>query len=1508
MGCGNSTRKKQLLEQMLKEEADRQEESQAEEERRKKLNEENNNLNNNELTDKNIRKKIEDKKNEILNRITEKEKAIKEELFQHRKVDEKCEYGYEDEIYNDINYGKPIKIGKQTWLTYDFGVLADENNPKVNCPTGWRIPYVTDYLEMFKYLGKKAFKVTTNKAKLNMKTNRVYLTRSKSDPWVFQCVDYSPIIQFLNGNGMSSMINDSKEKVNQVIGCDDPIPQLRPGEEFYHSFYKKMRDVEGKGYNNISELHEIDRNVDIQEFQDRKNNPNIVRNKYWDSESNKNESNAYPSDANNTDNNKANNSADIYNQLEDFEARLRHELVAYSQFRGDASYNDKGKDALDDRVRQPRPSGMINTGAYNSKNSNNDNRLPFSVNTYSYQDIKKPKNPNIFYYDNSKPVIEMGRKSNLKSSTYRRKSEFEQNLDTELEAYERFRKGDYVPKEEDIIISALNGTDNMIYTNALSNPLYKEFLQKVLSGDKDTLRDINLNDPRFRDLDDEIKEQIQILKNLQREEDELDKRLKKVFPDLTEYLRPTNIFIVKDRLVCKLIADEVIDINFNSDIVGQVNEKMSFEIPKLYNITTFKWNFTDKDTSDKKVAVYSFSQPGEYEVKLDLILFHNRQFIFTKNIWIMPQIEYGNDEITDEVNYGVPIKLGTQIWLNQDLSEYKDFEGNTVSLKRGKGPGKFGENSYVASVSAAPLGWRVPTVEEVRELLDFCGNSAKQRIASLLKPEIFNVKLNKDGIYDAICLDFIPEPVKIPPTSLKSSIEESNVFIEVVDNPHIQMIESKFKKVKHELDDEFIAKLRNYDRILLLSMNFSDIYNKEAYSLSIDNNSVGVGNRSTSMCTPKSFFSTRCIACQSFELEIKASSTYFELEKEIHCSIVHPNVLSYEWDFGDQNNSVKFDKNTSNPSYKYLYAGEYMITCKVTLFGNRNISASKKVFVYSQIQKIQLNTKLKKFNQILVKPVVNHKVKRNDLLHLTNPSVCIAKRPISSGGCLIAFQDINMQLNVLIFDEDKFKFSKPIYNLDNALPLDIVYTDKGYVLLLRDTRDPNILLVQHISESGETVFSNVIMCNGHNPVRAEINQIIFFDNEGKPVFGMNAMHRPISGKLAYGNGRILVIFSYTNYFGATKGVREDHLGESIISYKQDGTEVNLAKSWSTSHSLAQIALFNDNCFITASLGDAYPQNIRVYNINPKINNLDNLKNPINNDNLIRQTTDAGKVFADGFKVYAKEPDIKFDHILPLQSQVTNNDLILSELNIINQVKNNAFSNISRIRMNIRHEIKAADIIPGSIPADMKGHTSGRLGGLSKVGDLNMLTYSRINCFDSGLLNKENELALIIFNNDLNVVKQCKYKDGDGISCIKSAAYGENTLIMFSKTNKMNGQYLIDYVEIFDESCCFLINKDGEKISNDFNMKFSLFNPNDDFVTLEDGSVVWPFIDFEDNLYLCFLDSKYDASNREFYRKRGLLGGERFYNYLVKKKEKKNDNEEVNDHPVKTNIADGKNDF
>ena len=106
-----------------------------------------------------------------------------------------------------------------------------------------------------------------------------------------------------------------------------------------------------------------------------------------------------------------------------------------------------------------------------------------------------------------------------------------------------------------------------------------------------------------------------------------------------------------------------------------------------------------------------------------------------------------------------------------------------------------------------------------------------------------------------------------------------------------------------------------------------------------------------------------------------------------------------------------------------------------------------------------------------------------------------------------------------------------------------------------------------------------------NPSK-KVNQI----KDPSNGFGMNCIFEPVNAKLNFGNNRIGLIFAHYNNFDW----RSDcHTGDTFITIDTNGSKYDFAWTWKTSHSLVQSLVFDGKYWITASLGDAYPEGITL---------------------------------------------------------------------------------------------------------------------------------------------------------------------------------------------------------------------------------------------------------------------------------------------------------------------------
>ena len=210
---------------------------------------------------------------------------------------------------------------------------------------------------------------------------------------------------------------------------------------------------------------------------------------------------------------------------------------------------------------------------------------------------------------------------------------------------------------------------------------------------------------------------------------------------------------------------------------------------------------------------------------------------------------------------------------------------------------------------------------------------------------------------------------------------------------------------------------------------------------------------------------------------------------------------------------------------------------------------------------------------------------------------------------LLSFADENKTLHILSYDKDD-NLLKDFITKERAYPFDITATDYGFVIYVLDADDINRhSYLSLYNKKFELINRIQIMNNGerNRSIDSNINyQVIHYDTDGKPVFGMRYMEKPLGGKLAYSRGRIFLIFSHYNDF-LEEG---SHQGDSVVTFNDLLQDLDFGAPWSTTHSLLQSATFDEYNFWSASLGDNFPQGISaMYTSKADISK--NIYDPIN---------------------------------------------------------------------------------------------------------------------------------------------------------------------------------------------------------------------------------------------------------------------------------------------------------
>ena len=403
---------------------------------------------------------------------------------------------------------------------------------------------------------------------------------------------------------------------------------------------------------------------------------------------------------------------------------------------------------------------------------------------------------------------------------------------------------------------------------------------------------------------------------------------------------------------------------------------------------------------------------------------------------------------------------------------------------------------------------------------------------------------------------------------------------------------------------------------------------------------------------------------------------------------------------------------------KYI-TGEKIYLCDIFYVSNQIIDDTQE-FDESKIKKI----------------TTDFTITYNNMLHFTTSNCPVAPR--DDGGYYIAFSNQDKILHILSFDKDD-NLIKDFDTEERARPHDIVQTYNGFAIYVMDADNRDHSYITVYNKNFEKIKSVIIMNNINTKENQLIDstldkQIIRFNQDSKPGWGIRFIYQADNAKLVYSRGRIFLIFAHYNIFNSDyKG----HTADTVVTFNDNLEDMDFGPIFSASHSLIQSATFDDKYFWTASLSDAYPQSIRVTYISKTKfqNNYDpvhkknNLRISISNDNIAGYIKGYFIGWADGklgeilyFEklqlyalIYAKTPNYSEDeknnkNIIYLTTwklinekieQITTKEIKVFETDNIMQVRGGKFGNdkiiITYVKAKNQGHNYYGNVPEGSIP-------------------------------------------------------------------------------------------------------------------------------------------------------------------------------------------------------------------
>ena len=159
----------------------------------------------------------------------------------------------------------------------------------------------------------------------------------------------------------------------------------------------------------------------------------------------------------------------------------------------------------------------------------------------------------------------------------------------------------------------------------------------------------------------------------------------------------------------------------------------------------------------------------------------------------------------------------------------------------------------------------------------------------------------------------------------------------------------------------------------------------------------------------------------------------------------------------------------------------------------------------------------------------------------------------------------------------------------------------------------------------------------------------------------------------------------------------------------------------------------------------------------------------------------------------------------------------------------------------------ADIVQGFIPGDGSGASHGNLGSVSYLGnDKLAVTYHRRAATTSMSSNTVSEVGVVFFWSNLTRISQVSLGDGSKVYLLKSAKYGANILIAVASSDRVSTFPPRTTAPSTDSMTLLLISPEGSILTQSTVFTPFALTASDDFEVLSDGSVVWGFVNANNN--------------------------------------------------------------
>jgi hypothetical protein len=140
---------------------------------------------------------------------------------------------------------------------------------------------------------------------------------------------------------------------------------------------------------------------------------------------------------------------------------------------------------------------------------------------------------------------------------------------------------------------------------------------------------------------------------------------------------------------------------------------------------------------------------------------------------------------------------------------------------------------------------------------------------------------------------------------------------------------------------------------------------------------------------------------------------------------------------------------------------------------------------------------------------------------------------------------------------------------ERAKPHDITQTYHGFAVYVVDADNRHHSYITVYDKDFKKIKSVVIMnnadwANNKQTDATPEKQLIRYNSNGKPQFGIRLIYQADNAKLIYSRGRLFLFFVHYNIFDDDY---VGHTGDTVVTFNDNLEDIDFGSVWGASHSL-----------------------------------------------------------------------------------------------------------------------------------------------------------------------------------------------------------------------------------------------------------------------------------------------------------------------------------------------------